>query len=114
MAYSKQTWVNGDIITADKLNHMEDGIENIGGNILEIGSRDEGSKMILDKTWNQIKNAIPNCVFIKDVDGLFQKGIVAHVGYSSASSYTVTIYTDMYYNIFVAESPDDYPSHDFD
>lgn len=28
MAYVKQTWVNGDIITADKLNHMEDGIED--------------------------------------------------------------------------------------
>lgn len=28
MAYTKQTWNNGDIITADKLNHIEDGIVN--------------------------------------------------------------------------------------
>lgn len=28
MSYTKQTWNNGDIITADKLNHIEDGIEN--------------------------------------------------------------------------------------
>ena len=28
MAYTKQTWNNGDIITADKLNHIEDGIKN--------------------------------------------------------------------------------------
>ena len=28
MAYEKQTWETGDIITADKLNHIEDGIEN--------------------------------------------------------------------------------------
>ena len=34
MSYTKQTWVNGDIITAEKLNHMEDGIENAGGVIL--------------------------------------------------------------------------------
>ncbi len=26
MAYEKQTWANGDVITAAKLNHMEDGI----------------------------------------------------------------------------------------
>lgn len=29
MAYEKQTWNTGDIITADKLNHMEDGIDGI-------------------------------------------------------------------------------------
>lgn len=28
MAYEKQTWADGDIITAEKLNHIENGIEN--------------------------------------------------------------------------------------
>ena len=28
MAYEKQTWNTGDVITADKLNHIESGIEN--------------------------------------------------------------------------------------
>lgn len=28
MAYEKQTWANGDVITAEKLNHIEEGIEN--------------------------------------------------------------------------------------
>lgn len=27
MAYNKTTWANGDVITADKLNHMEQGIQ---------------------------------------------------------------------------------------
>ena len=30
MSYEKQTWQNGDIITAEKLNHMEDGIGESG------------------------------------------------------------------------------------
>lgn len=30
MSYEKQTWTNGDIITAEKLNHMEDGISEGG------------------------------------------------------------------------------------
>lgn len=29
MAYSKQTWTSGEIITDAKLNHIEDGIANI-------------------------------------------------------------------------------------
>lgn len=28
MSYTKQTWVTGDTITADKLNHIEDGVED--------------------------------------------------------------------------------------
>lgn len=31
MAYEKQTWVCGDVVTADKLNHMEDGIAECCG-----------------------------------------------------------------------------------
>lgn len=30
MSYEKQTWATGDVITAEKLNHMEDGIKNNG------------------------------------------------------------------------------------
>ena len=33
MAYVKQTWATGDTITAEKLNHMEDGIAAGGGGI---------------------------------------------------------------------------------
>ena len=31
MSYTKQTWTTGETITADKLNHMEDGIDGAGG-----------------------------------------------------------------------------------
>ena len=31
MSYEKQTWVVGETITAEKLNHMEDGIAEING-----------------------------------------------------------------------------------
>lgn len=30
MSYEKQTWATGDVITAEKLNNMENGIENAG------------------------------------------------------------------------------------
>lgn len=34
MAYTKQTWECGDTITAEKLNHMEDGIADASGGVL--------------------------------------------------------------------------------
>ena len=37
MAYEKQTWKTGDVITQEKLNHMEDGIST-GGGIYSYGS----------------------------------------------------------------------------
>ena len=33
MAYEKQTWQSGDVITAAKMNHIEDGIASGGGGI---------------------------------------------------------------------------------
>ena len=33
MSYTKQTWNNGDTITADKLNHIENGIESFGSSV---------------------------------------------------------------------------------
>lgn len=31
MSYTKQTWTTGEVITEEKLNHMEEGIEDAGG-----------------------------------------------------------------------------------
>ena len=36
MSYDKQTWTSGEVITATKLNHMEDGIADAGGGGLVI------------------------------------------------------------------------------
>ena len=38
MAYEKQTWATGDVITESKLNHIEDGIANAGGKALSVSS----------------------------------------------------------------------------
>lgn len=66
MAYEKQTWVNGDTITQEKLNHMEDGIAEANGkstsaNILIVTFTIDGSRTFYcDKTYEEILNAINN------------------------------------------------------
>lgn len=59
MSYIKQTWTRGDTITADKLNHMEDGIAN-NGSFLIVNDEyhEELDGTVLDKTWQEIYDAM--------------------------------------------------------
>ena len=67
MSYTKHTWTNGDVITATKLNEMENGIDEASsgespGGILIINETEvddsHGNGLILDKTWQEIFDAI--------------------------------------------------------
>ena len=66
MAYVKQTWSCGDEISAEKLNHMEDGIydasQSGGGNTpLLVNAISAGyGRYDLDKTFGEIRNAYSN------------------------------------------------------
>ena len=60
MAYTKNTWTDGDIVTSEKLNHMEDGIANAGG-VMVVGGVtfvDASPVGTFDKTWQEIYNAL--------------------------------------------------------
>lgn len=59
MSYNKTTWTNGDVITAEKLNHMEDGIASGGsGGVLVVSTvyDDDSGKTYLNKTFEEVKN----------------------------------------------------------
>ncbi len=94
MAYTKNTWADGDIVTSAKLNHMEDGIANADG-IMVINDTDNG----LDKTWQEIYNAMAQgkvCVVRSDhgtPEGGINTFMVISV-YVAEGTYTLT--ADMY------------------
>ena len=59
MSYEKQNWQTGDVITATKLNHMENGIADVGTTLIVNAEVDEQTeKEVLDKTWKEIHDAI--------------------------------------------------------
>lgn len=71
MAYEKQEWNCGDTITADKMNHIEDGIEYIedgieaalsGGALFVKYDYSEGTGNTItyyfDKTWQEVHDAL--------------------------------------------------------
>ena len=55
MSYEKTTWTNGDVITAEKLNHIENGIENQDFVIVTFSQ--ENDTWIADKTLVELQEA---------------------------------------------------------
>ncbi len=62
--YEKQTWKTGDVITEEKLNHMEDGIASGGVLIVNDNVDSDTNTHTLDKTWKEIKDAYINGVVL--------------------------------------------------
>lgn len=113
MAYEKQTWVTGEVITKEKLNHMEDGIAN-GGGVIAINI-DEDNK--LDKTWNEVDTALRNGQFVivygtdnhtafccPVVETVVEEGPVYGVAMLNTSARTVIAV------LLVTNDPDGYPT----
>ncbi len=81
MSYEQQNWVTGNRITAEKLNHMEQGISSAGGGTALIirYDRTEGDvhtfTHYFDKTWQEVANALTNFtpVYIRDFDPTMEK-----------------------------------------
>lgn len=59
MAYEKQTWTTGEVITQEKLNHMEDGIANAGVGIMVVhfSGVPNSTSITADKTRGEIIQA---------------------------------------------------------
>lgn len=80
MAYEMHEWVCNEPITADKLNHMENGIveaqndESSGGGVFVVRfdhEEEEGSqrRIYYDKTWQQLHDAVQSgqvAIFIEE------------------------------------------------
>ena len=105
MAYTKNTWETGDIVSSQKLNHMEDGIAD-AYEVMVINDNNGA----LDKTWQEIYDAMAQgklCV-VRRVGGTPEDGIMTDTVISVANSegtYYVTAGTYTY----MAQSATRYP-----
>ena len=57
MAYTPTNWVTGDTVTATKMNKIENGIANAGGALI-CNVTNDGSNLVLDKTVQEIYDAL--------------------------------------------------------
>lgn len=126
MSYDKQTWTSGEVITATKLNHMEDGIDSAGGGAVLINVTVNGHELVLDKTFKEIETLMKAGVPIMlkewidtpvsaDFDSIYSHGL--HTVCSSISLTRDDV--DLYYVItngatnYVATTENDYPSFNY-
>lgn len=61
MAYTPTEWKSGDVITAEKLNNIEEGIsESSSSDIFVVKFTQNGSTWTADKTLSEINSAVGN------------------------------------------------------
>ena len=70
MAYTKNTWASGDVVTSAKLNNIENGIAN-SVLLVSITWDNDTEKYNLDKSYNEIKAVFDagGYVFGLEIDG---------------------------------------------
>lgn len=81
MAYEKQTWECGETITADKLNHMEDGIEEASGGGTDVGYECTETRTVLTE------ESVTTVVYD---DSAYAYGDLAYVLHDSVDAIIVT------------------------
>jgi len=111
MSYTKTTWQDGDVISADRLNNMENGIANAAPMVIVNGTMNSNG-IVLDKTWQEIYDIVNNKIPVyicynynhsDDDYGVIMEKVTV-VSYSN-SGYIVN--AD---NSYFADSSSDYPA----
>ena len=120
MSYTKQTWANGDVITADKLNHIEDGINsaNSNSNTLLVTFTGSDYDWIGDKTYGEILNAFESgkaVICKKEYEGIEDAEYtpIIYLSYSPSNLNTILTIITQGMDIMSLQSNgslDDYPT----
>lgn len=118
MAYTPTEWVTGDVITAVKLNKLENGVAAIDG-VMVVEAEAEGDTLTLDATYAEIAAAmtanIPVFVKLETSENenmyfmAYNNGIVS----GDTDTYTINVY-DMSSGqtvSFTTDSADGYPEN---
>lgn len=97
MSYVKNTWTNGDTITAEKLNNMENGIASAGGTLIvgvTFTVEDELEAATMDKTWQEIHDALAagfRVVAIDSDDSAVVQEAINQVYFEDGDGYYVNV-----------------------
>lgn len=101
MSYTKREWATGNVVGAVDLNRMEEGIEDAGSGQILVVTDTDGT---LDKTWQEIYDAFPNCYIIGDS----WKGTILNV-YEDSRYYLYCYYNSSNSRQYRISSANGYP-----
>ncbi len=103
MSYTPTTWHGGDVLSAEAMNKIENGIANAGSGALEVQVSEDENGTVMDKSWQEIYDAFPN-VYCVASDG--SKFAISTV-YNDNENDSYIVDTG---GIFSTDSPDGYPA----
>ena len=104
MSYTPTTWHGGDVLSAEAMNKIENGIANAGSGALEVERISDGDGgYVLDKTWQEIYDAFPN-VYIIDNNYDYYKLAITDIMEDDGSYGLYALYD------YSTDSPSGYPS----
>lgn len=108
MAYTKNTWASGDVVTSAKLNNIENGIAS--GGVLVVTD----TNGVLDKTWAEIVGASLAVLIAENAGGMCVYTLALY-GQSEGQGYGVVFYNAMISdgNTYSCASPTDYPDSNY-
>lgn len=114
MSYDKQNWQTGDVITANKLNHIEDGIAGAGGGggVLITETTMVADVPTLTNTWQEIFDA-PLTILRFATEGDAFPMMVSESTKISESEYQIAFRSLISPDtmVFVTNSADGYPNY---
>ena len=113
MSYTPTNWNTGDVVTSEKLNHIEDGITN-SESVLFVGGATyggDGMEGTLDKTWQEIHDAMQSkiCILIFADDNGIAHELITAAYIAPGGEYMVTNASG---SGFTTSTANGYPAHD--
>ena len=109
MSYTPTTWKAGDTVTSEKLNKIEQGIVSNSPNILIVHLNDTDGvyTKILDKTWQEIYDAMPLVYVDEDTEDTHTRQLVTTIEDIGIGDFRYRVFVA--YLSFVTSSPNGYP-----
>lgn len=122
MSYTYTEWNTGDVITAEKLNNIEQGIVSHDVFVVTSTNDDSLSAFVLDKTYDEILQAFTSGknVIVKLIHGDNNENVtyctVLWIHDDIGSLYLLTIDPRQsgHFMLYSANSLDDYPKYSYD
>lgn len=94
MAYVPTVWETGDVITAEKLNKAEEGIQAANADVLLVSVTPDSDPETLDKKFSEIFGAYPKVLVTTEPDGTLYSPLAGFYIKEGAESVYSVLMTD--------------------
>lgn len=114
MAYEKTTWAAGDVVTAAKLNNLENGVAN--ASVIILDGTQENNTLKLNMTAGDLYTAIKSghTIILREIDGSDDHELLYTLKWADSGQVYRFVFNWIFNDaplIFIASSADDYPKY---